>query len=1423
MSLPPYLNEDQLSKFRTKYCERLIKHGRCCFGHQCQYSHLDWTRRSPEKFDYEPRLCPHVTLTPTIKNGRRATVATSTCPYDKKCPLAHTREEQMYHPRIYKTIECVRHKHTPCERYYCPFAHSKDELHDLTRNPGETLQDILGPFDSLEDLYPDEYSTEDQVTPQLKQRWIAQEKEFWNEKGHDFDIPPDVGQDDLGTLNIGATRRTHHGRGRDGRVYEDDDSSRYGRRHRGGGAAGGGRGGGAGGPGGGGRNTWRGGGAMGGGGGGGRGLGGGGGGGFPDYPYDDFALEDRRPSHRRTHNGPGSAVPRTRHPYPPTAAATADNRGGGSTSTGGGPNRNNGWPYGDGGLADEAEGMDGAIGGVGGGMRVGGGLLSPYQGKSGPASGGGEYLYARDERERPRREASSRGQGRGRRDGHPVLREVVWREVQGVFLYDPQALIGTARDDPQTKVYGGVMRRGAMDKYKVAVKAVPLALPSPSEDLLREFQVLLQQRHPKFVNLHAICITATCPPATQTNLFCPAMLPSIEGGPQKEGKYLWAALDLCVGRLDEMVPLERLKNTALDGPTPPFAFISLLHDFLDAIHSLHSVGIAHMRIHPGNVLVQSNYNLKLGDFLGKVRYVMVDALVDNGKGGIAKARDILTKMVDNKSECMWYAPELLQHLVDQRSRTHSLLEMQTTDHEQAAIATAIPTDTASPNTAADTLQAAQALALVEFKRQSQMIDLLKADVWSAALVMFYMASGGQHPCGDIDKPSPTVRRVREDDEPYKLRDLSKSAVLHDLLCLMLHKDPAKRISVQQALDHPLFWRTDETSNFLSICRDALDYWGYSLESSLPPPPSPLLSLGQALFDILHPDKIACRWKDILRQAHARRARQTLGLGMGLKVAEQVGGHTLEEIEERYRFKQPALSTTFRKSLEYETGASMLLFLSEYLKDETVPLPDRRRDVCDLFIHFSNITCASWECLWQFGFSAGLKAPPPPPHAAAAQPQQQPPQQQQQQQPPPLLPSIQQLPALSLPSRSGHGHHSQHQHHQAPSYGAGTTTTESPSSLPGEEFSATATTTAGRHVGYDPAMALAERANMSLGGPSREVSSSPETLNEGGGGLGAGVGVGVGVAGGLFEPNGSIGSIGSLVQFLTPDQQQQHQPFATTTATPFAMAPHTATAPHLHRHTRTHTHDLLTPAVPAGPSSGIFGSIAPMRTFTSESSGPDIGAENGMGMGVGGVAGSFAPGVWGTGAGGQQQSLFAFPLSSGGAGGSGEQPAAPFHHSQQQQAGSGPYQPPPMVVGSSSSSSGGGGGGGVFGGVGVGIGGEVPSSSSLRGMIDGDMMMGIQQLQQQLGCGGGGGVGVGTSSSVQSSISAAHSEAFQPHHQQQQQQQPGPPPPHVSTPNIITEPQGPPAAAAVAMAVGPSLPAPIARRPPKLGGSFQSQN
>ena len=57
---------------------------------RCQYSHLDWTRRSPEKFDYQPRLCPHVTLTPTIKNGRRATVATSTCPYDKKCPLAHT-------------------------------------------------------------------------------------------------------------------------------------------------------------------------------------------------------------------------------------------------------------------------------------------------------------------------------------------------------------------------------------------------------------------------------------------------------------------------------------------------------------------------------------------------------------------------------------------------------------------------------------------------------------------------------------------------------------------------------------------------------------------------------------------------------------------------------------------------------------------------------------------------------------------------------------------------------------------------------------------------------------------------------------------------------------------------------------------------------------------------------------------------------------------------------------------------------------------------------------------------------------------------------------------------------------------------------------------------------------------------------------
>jgi serine/threonine protein kinase len=48
----------------------------------------------------------------------------------KNCNHAHSREEILYHPSVYKTSMC---ESWSCSRYYCPFAHSMDEL--VTKPP----------------------------------------------------------------------------------------------------------------------------------------------------------------------------------------------------------------------------------------------------------------------------------------------------------------------------------------------------------------------------------------------------------------------------------------------------------------------------------------------------------------------------------------------------------------------------------------------------------------------------------------------------------------------------------------------------------------------------------------------------------------------------------------------------------------------------------------------------------------------------------------------------------------------------------------------------------------------------------------------------------------------------------------------------------------------------------------------------------------------------------------------------------------------------------------------------------------------------------------------------------------------------------------------------------------------------------------
>lgn len=140
MALPAdfWRNDQTFNIFKSKPCQRLCREGLCEWRSQCQYSHCpECPRRPPLKTQYGPDICPYLKV---YQNANGEVQIENNCPNTARCQHAHSKEEVLYHPSIHKTTMCEeiransnqrssRNNNRPrCHRYYCPFAHSPQEL-----------------------------------------------------------------------------------------------------------------------------------------------------------------------------------------------------------------------------------------------------------------------------------------------------------------------------------------------------------------------------------------------------------------------------------------------------------------------------------------------------------------------------------------------------------------------------------------------------------------------------------------------------------------------------------------------------------------------------------------------------------------------------------------------------------------------------------------------------------------------------------------------------------------------------------------------------------------------------------------------------------------------------------------------------------------------------------------------------------------------------------------------------------------------------------------------------------------------------------------------------------------------------------------------------------------------------------------------
>ncbi|KAK1442916.1 hypothetical protein BgAZ_304340 [Babesia gibsoni] len=153
------LTELELATFRTSFCTNHHQN-KCPNSDSCEKSHcLTWQRRNPYEISYCPQLCPEIQF---VKKSRKM-VLYRRCTRGKNCNFAHSKEEELYHPLVYKTKQCSAYP--KCSRYFCPFVHAQSEMRDVSqlKSSGLALPSSLQSSDETQSVSQSQMRQVDEV------------------------------------------------------------------------------------------------------------------------------------------------------------------------------------------------------------------------------------------------------------------------------------------------------------------------------------------------------------------------------------------------------------------------------------------------------------------------------------------------------------------------------------------------------------------------------------------------------------------------------------------------------------------------------------------------------------------------------------------------------------------------------------------------------------------------------------------------------------------------------------------------------------------------------------------------------------------------------------------------------------------------------------------------------------------------------------------------------------------------------------------------------------------------------------------------------------------------------------------------------------------------------------------------------------